>query len=265
MTAKVLRGAMYLLTGAVLLTGCKGKTADNPAPSGTNTAEKPSVPVFHVDAATAGEIDGMVTYKGAKPKPVVVDMSSDPSCAATHKGKVYDESLVVNGKGELGNAFVYISKGLEGKNFEVPQDAVTIDQKGCWFRPRVMGVQVGQTFDVTNSDPVTHNIHPVAVTNREWNHSQGPGDPTMHRKFTKTEVMIPVKCNIHDWMHAYIGVVDNPYFAVTKDDGSFTLKNVPPGTYTVTVWQEKLGTQQAEVTVPASGKADAKVVFSAKS
>jgi plastocyanin len=265
MTGRMLRIALTMLSGAVTLAGCNGNTAKNPAPSGTNTAERPAAPVFHVDAATAGEIEGTVTYTGPKPKPQAVDMSSDPACAATHKGKVYDESMVVSSKGGLGNAFVYISKGLEGKNFEAPQEAVTIDQKGCWFRPRILGVQVGQSFDVTNSDPVTHNIHPVAVTNREWNHSQGPGEPPMHRKFTKTEIMIPVKCNIHDWMHAYIGVVDNPYFAVTKDDGSFSLKNVPPGTYTVTVWQEKLGTQQSEVTVSAGGKAAAKVGFAAKS
>ena len=249
-----------LLLLCALLAGCKGKQADTAAPG---QAAPAAAPAFQVDAATAGSIHGSINYQGAKPRPKVIDMSSDPACVAAHKGKANDESLVVSSKGGLGNAFVYISSGLEGKHFAPPTAPVTIDQGGCWFRPRVLGIQTEQTLDITNSDPVTHNIHPMAKVNREWNHSQGPGDPPMHRTFSKQEVMIPVKCNIHDWMHAFIGVVDNPYFATTKDDGSFDLPNLPPGTYTVTAWHETLGTQQATVTVPASGKAQTTLQFHA--
>ena len=248
--------SFLLLCG--LLSGCKGKQAETAAPG---QAAPAAAPAFQVDAATAGSIHGTIGYTGARPKPRLVDMSSDPACVAAHKGKAFDESLVVGSKGGLGNAFVYISSGLESKRFAVPTAAVTIDQSGCWFRPRVLGLQTGQTLDIVNSDPVTHNIHPMAVVNREWNHSQGPGDPPMHHTFAKQEVMIPVKCNIHGWMHAFIGVVDNPYFAVTKDDGSFDLPNLPPGTYTVTAWHEDLGTQQATVTVAAKAKADTTLSF----
>ncbi len=251
--------SLLLLCG--LIAGCKGKQPETITvgqPGSTPTA------TFQVDAATAGSIHGTITYTGAKPKPKLIDMSSDPACVAAHKGKAYDESLVVSLKGGLGNAFVYISSGLDGKHFAEPSTPVTIDQSGCWFRPRVLGIQTGQTLDIVNSDPVTHNIHPMAKVNREWNHSQGPGDPPMHRTFSKQEIMIPVKCNIHDWMHAYIGVVDNPYFATTKDDGTFDLPNLPPGTYTVTAWHETLGTQQATVTLAASGKAETKLQFAAK-
>ncbi|MGI4758012.1 MAG: carboxypeptidase regulatory-like domain-containing protein [Janthinobacterium lividum] len=254
--------SLALCLAASLVSGCKSKSAESAA-TPASTAP-PSEPVFQVDPATAASIHGVVKYDGARPKPQVIDMSSDPLCVKAHKGKALDESLLVNGKGELGNAFVYIEKGLEGKHFAVPSTPVTIDQGGCWFRPRVVGIQVGQTLDVTNSDPVTHNIHPMATINREWNHSQGPGDPPMHRKFLKQEVAIPVKCNIHNWMHASIGVVDSPYFAVTKDDGSFDLPNLPPGTYTVTAWHETLGTQQATLTVPASGKGVADLTFHPK-
>ena len=191
-------------------------------------------------------------------------MSSDPACVEAHKGKAFDESLLVGPDGSLGNAFVYISSGLEGKQFAIPTQPVVIDQKGCWFRPRILGVQAGQQFQVINSDPVTHNIHPMAVANREWNHSQGPGDPPMNRKFLQPEIMIPVKCNIHRWMHAYIGVVDNPYFAVSADDGSFTIENLPAGTYTLSVWQEKLGTQQQKITIAPHAAATASFVFKAK-
>ena len=120
--------------------------------------------------------------------------------------------MVVNPNGTLANVFVYIKRGLEAKTFEVPATPVTIDQRGCWFRPRVIGIQTGQTLQVTNSDPVTHNIHPLAQINREWNHSQGPGDAPLARKFIKPEVMIRVKCNIHSWMRAYIGVVGSSLF-----------------------------------------------------
>jgi hypothetical protein len=161
----------------------------------------------------------------------------------------------------LANAFVYVKKGLEGKRFEKPSAPVVIDQRGCWFRPRVLGIQTNQVLQVINSDPVTHNIHPMAEVNREWNHSQGAGDAPLARRFIRPEVMIRVKCNIHSWMHAYIGVVENPYFAVTKDDGSYSLANLPPGNYTIEVWQENLGTQESQVTVAPHSNTVANLTF----
>lgn len=186
---------------------------------------------------------------GKRPSRKPIDMGEDPACTQAHHGKPYDESLLVSPNGSLANAFIYIEKGLEGKRFEVPTNPVIIDQKGCWFRPRVLGIQSGQVLQVINSDPVTHNIHPLAQINRDWNHSQGPGDAPLSRKFLKPEVMIRVKCNIHSWMHAFIGVLDHPYFDVSKDDGHFEIKNLPPGTYTLAVWQENLGTQEQQITV----------------
>ena len=146
-------------------------------------------------------------------------MSEEPACVEAHKGKAYDESLVVSKNGGLANAFVYVKSGLEGKTFAVPATPVTIDQSGCWFHPRISGIQVGQTLQVINSDPVTHNIHPMAEINREWNHSQGAGDPPIARRFIKPEIMIKVKCNIHSWMHAFFGVTTTPIlpFPATMD------------------------------------------------
>jgi plastocyanin len=216
---------------------------------------------FKPDLATAGTITGRIQYAGKRPVRKPVDMSEDPACVAAHHVKAYDESLVVNPNGTLSNVFVYIKSGLEGKTFEIPSTPVTIDQRGCWFHPRVMGIQVGQGLEVINSDPVTHNIHPLAEVNREWNHSQGQGDPPLRRKFLKPEVMIRVKCNIHSWMHAFIGVVSDPYFAVTGSDGTFEIKNVPPGSYVLEAWQEKLGTQEINVTVAPSGKVESNFKF----
>jgi plastocyanin len=244
---------------AVLLAGC---TKTPPPPAATKS--EPAPVYFQVDPATAGSVTGTIHYKGPRPAPKVIDMSEEPACVEAHHGKAYDESLVVNKRGDLANTFVYIKSGLEGKTFPVPSTPVTIDQSGCWFRPRVLGIQVGQTLKVVNSDPVTHNIHPMAEVNREWNHSQGAGDPPIDRRFIKPEVMIRVKCNIHSWMHAFIGVLPYPYFAVSSDNGTYTIGNLPPGTYTLGVWQEKLGTQEQQITIPPNGKAEANFTFKDK-
>ncbi len=245
------------LLALVTATGCSPSTKQA-APA---EPAQPVIPAFHVDPATAGSISGTIRYTGKRPPRKVIDMSSEPACVEAHKGKAADESLLVSPSGQLANAFIYVKSGLEGRRFETPTAAVTIDQHGCWFHPRVLGVQVGQTFDVVNDDPVTHNIHPMAQTNREWNHSQGAGDPPIHRKFLKPEIMIPVKCNIHSWMHAWIGVVDNPYFAVSQDNGSFTIPNLPPGTYTIGFWHEGLGTQEQQITIAPHSNTVANITF----
>jgi plastocyanin len=241
------------------LAGCSGTPTKAPPPSQSKDEAAPSY--FKVDPSTAGVLKGTIRFTGRQPARKKIDMSGDPACAAAHHGSAYDESVVVNTNGTLANAFVYIKSGLEGKKFEVPTAPVVIDQRGCWFHPRVLGIQTGQTLQVTNSDPVTHNIHPLAQINREWNHSQGQGDAPLARKFLKPEVMIRVKCNIHGWMHAFIGVVEHPYFAVTGSDGTFKIPNVPPGDYVIEVWQETLGTQEQKITVGPAGEVETNFTF----
>jgi hypothetical protein len=216
---------------------------------------------FNVDPTTAGVVTGKILFSGKAVPSKQVDMEEDPQCNKLHKTAVLDQSVAVNKNGTLANVFVYIKGGLEGKKFASPATAAVMDQKGCWFEPRVLGIQTGQQFEVTNSDPVTHNIHPRAHVNREWNQSQAEGTPPLQRKFSQREIMIRVKCNIHGWMHAYFGVLDNPYFAVTGTDGTFELKNVPPGEYTIEAWQEDLGVQEQHVTVAPSGKAEVAFTF----
>jgi plastocyanin len=243
----------------LLMTSCS-KDAKQ-APASAEHAQEALAPVFHVDPASTGSISGMIRFTGKKPAPIPIDMSEDPACVASHHGRPFDQSMMVSSKGALANAFIYVKVGLEGKRFETPTVPVTIDQNGCWFKPRVLGIQTGQQLRVTNSDPVTHNIHPMAQINREWNHSQGSGDAPLERKFLKPEVMIRVKCNIHSWMHAFIGVVDNPYFAVSKEDGSFQIEDLPEGTYTIGIWQESLGTQEMQVRVAPHKTTPIHVVF----
>jgi plastocyanin len=247
--------AAYALLAILLLSGC-GRTKSAPPAAAT-----PAPVYFQVDPATAGVVEGRIRFTGKKPARKPIDMSEEPACVEAHHGKAYEESVVVNPNGTLSNVFVYIKSGLAGKTFAVPATPVVIDQQGCWFHPRVLGIQVGQVLNVVNSDPVTHNIHPMAEINREWNHSQGQGDPPLARKFLKPEIMIRVKCNIHRWMHAFIGVVDNPYFAVTGPDGSFAIRNLPPGDYVLGVWQESLGTQEQKITVLPHGKTTASFTY----
>lgn len=249
-----------LLAGTLLLSGCS-----HPAPPATQKeAQAPAekLPVyFSVDSATAGEVNGKVRFIGKRPEHKIVNMDEDPQCQQLHHAPVFDDAVAVNRNGTLANVFIYVKKGLEGKTFKPPSTPAVMDQKGCWFVPRILGIATGQMLEVTNSDPVTHNIHPRAQINREWNHSQAQGAPPLERQFTQREIMIRVKCNIHHWMHAWIGVVDNPYFAVTGTDGTFALKNLPPGKYTIEAWQEALGSQEQEVTVSPSGKSDMSFSF----
>ncbi len=225
-------------------------------------ASKVQRPAYHqVDAATAAMVAGAISLTGPRPAPTNVDMSEDPACVEAHKKGNYDGPVVVNSNGTLANTLVYIKSGLEGKTFEPPTAPAVIDQNGCWFQPRVLGIQTGQVLKVTNSDPVTHNIHPLAHINREWNHSQGEGDAPLARKFSKREIMIRVKCNIHGWMRAFLGVVDHPYFAVSGRDGRFEIRNLPPGEYTLAAWHETFGEQQQKINVPPSGKIEATFRF----
>lgn len=241
-----------VLASALLLGAC----------SRTEPTAPPPQSFFHVDPATAGSISGHIRFTGKPDKAVVIDMDQDPACSKLYaQGRRESQTIVVNPDGTLANTFVYLKSGLEGKKFEPPATPVQIDQKGCWFQPRVLGMQTGQPLTVTNSDPVTHNIHPEARENREWNQSQAPEDPPLKRRFAHPEIMIRVKCNVHKWMRAWIGVVDHPYFAVTGGDGRFQLPNVPPGTYTLVAWHESLGTQEQSVTIGPSESRQLEMTF----
>lgn len=204
-----------------------------------------------VDPATAATVRGVVTFSGEMPRFPPVNMSAEPDCMQLHQGRVPSDRVVVN-DGKLESALVWISKGLEGKRFPVRTDMVNLDQEGCIYKPHVVAVQAGQALNITNSDPTTHNVHPLPRENREWNKSQTSGAPAIDYAFPRAEMKIAVKCNIHPWMQAYIHVMEHPYFAVTGADGTFEIGNLPPGTYTVQATHEQFGEQESEITVGAS-------------
>ena len=219
-----------------------------------------------VDAAGEGKITGTVKLEGAKPTMKAIDMSRDPYCAKAHENSVAKtESVVAGANGGLRNVVLYISGGLaEGAVSEAPTAVPVFDQKNCVYEPHVLALNVGQAFKITNGDQTMHNIHPLPnpmTGNIPWNQSQPPGAAPVEKSW-KTAEVIPVKCNIHPWMNGYYVVVKGPY-ATTDENGNFTINNVPPGSYTVTAWQETYGTQTQKVTVTA-GKARADFVFTAK-
>ncbi len=218
-----------------------------------------------VSAAGDSKITGTIKLDGTAPHQKPIDMSKEPSCAAQHAAKpVTTENVVVGPNGGLANVVLYISDGLSpAEASQVPSKPAEIDQKGCQYIPHVVALDVNQDMKVVNSDQTSHNIHPLPAKNSQWNKSQPPGTPPFDVKFTSEEVSIPVKCNIHPWMHGYIAVVKGPY-AVSNANGSYTIEGVPPGSYTVTAWQEEYGSQTQKVTVAAGKPATADFTFKAK-
>jgi plastocyanin len=205
-------------------------------------------------ADSSVSVEGVIKFEGTPPKPTRIDISQDPLCAKGRSTPLTTEDIVVGADGGLANVVVYVSEGLATYDFPPPQQPVVLEQKGCQYRPHVLAVQASQTVTIVNSDETTHNIHPTPSNNREFNMTQPHGMPLEHT-FAREEVAIPVKCNVHPWMKGYVAVFKHPFFAVTDKTGSFQLKGLPPGTYTISAWQEKLGTQTQKVTVTA-GKAE---------
>jgi plastocyanin len=243
------------LSMVLFLLACGG--SEGPDESGEKKEEPaaqqtaPSGPVTKIDPATAATITGKVSFDGEKPKAIQIRMDAEAACAALHKEPVYAEQVVLNDNNTLQYVFVYVKEGLGDKSFEVPKEPVVLDQKGCIYHPHMIGLQTGQELKVLNSDPTTHNIHPQPQNNREWNKSMSPGVSPLEQKFAREEVMIPVKCNVHPWMKSYIGVVKHPFFAITGKEGTFEIKGLPPGDYTIEAWHEKLGSTTQKVTVAA--------------
>lgn len=220
-------------------------------------------------AAGEGSITGTVKLDGAAPHMRGIDMSKDPWCEKQHANSPAHLQLVVVGPNNgLENVVLYISEGLSAGAAAQKSSAVPVfDQKNCMYTPHVLAMDVGEDFKVITSDQTTHNIHPEPnpmTGNIPWNRSQPPGAPPIVQSWKATEVAIPVKCNIHPWMHGWFVVVKGPY-ATTDGNGSYTINNVPPGNYTVTAWQETYGNQTQKVTVGAGQAAKLDFTFKASS
>ena len=241
-------------------------SSKDPVTNGTNANASADAGPY---TGPKGTITGVISFNGTPPAPKKIDTGADAACGAANPNLMTDDTIVKDGK--LANVFIYVKDGTVdgGKkigdySWPTPTTAVTLDQNGCHYKPHVMGIQVNQKLSVTNSDKTTHNIHPTPSLNKEWNKTQPVGASPIEETFARPEQLIPVKCNQHPWMKAYIGVTKHPLFAVSNESGAFEIKDVPAGTYTVVAWREggAKGTEKTmQVTVPANGTAKADFAF----
>ena len=209
---------------------------------------------------TTASVRGKVHFEGKAPAAKPISMAADPVCAKQHPSPVMSQEVMTDDKGDLQNVVVFVSEGLGDQKFDPPSQPAVVEQKGCMYQPHVMAVRANQTLQLVNNDPTSHNVHPVPANNREWNKAEPPGTK-MEDSFAREEIAIPVKCNVHPWMRGYIAVFKHPFFSVTGKDGSFDLSNLPPGTYTIKAWHEKLGTSTQSVTIGANETKEISFVF----
>src|SRR5215510_4643556 len=204
-------------------------------------------------AFAASTISGTVTFDGKAPALKPLAMDADPACAKKHTAPVPSEMLLLGSGNTMGNILVYVTKGLPaGKTYPAPTTPVVIDQNGCQYKPHVMGIMVGQPYKILNSDGILHNIHTMSTINPQFNKGMTASIKEVTTTFNKPEALFHIKCDVHPWMSAYLGVFTIPFFSVTAADGKFTISGLDPGTYEITAWQERLGTKTASVTVGAN-------------
>jgi plastocyanin len=265
-----------LVAGTVLLAGCKpdaavreGATLDKQAMK--TPAAKPSAAVSEeamnsagagADVTQFGNVQGVVDFVGVAPKQVKIDMSMDPVCEM--KADTNRSELISVTDGKLANVYVFVKNGATPSKAPAGAPSVVLDQHGCRYLPHVLAVQQGGSVEFRNSDPTMHNVHTMPQANPDMDVSMGPMGQPQVKQFSTPEVMMPVRCNNHPWMSAFINVAETPYFAVTGADGHFSIRGLPPGTYTLAAVQEKLGEQDIQVTVPAKGTAKAEFKFASK-
>ena len=248
---KVVLGAVAVLAAAAL--------------SCSDASQKPgAVPADAIPAGTVlgqASISGRVLYTGEPVKPQPISMGSDATCSRKHDGDPIKEDLVVGADGGLRHVFVHVRSGLPSRPFAPAAEPVTLDQRGCTYRPHVVGIQVGQPLLIVNSDPTLHNVHTMSQANKPFNFGMSVEGQKATRYFAEPEVMIKAKCDVHPWMASFIGVVAHPYFAVTDEAGRFSLSGLPAGSYEIETWHETLGTKVQSVTLSEGEKKEISFSF----
>jgi plastocyanin len=207
----------------------------------------------------AGEISGKISFEGKTPRMKKLKLEADPICVSNNEVPPAAEWLIVDESGGVKNMIVSVKEGLSGSH-NPPSEKVVLDQQGCVYRPHVLAVMAGQNVDILNNDGIMHNIHALPTINREFNKAMPKFKKKITTQFENSEKPFKIKCDVHPWMIAYIGVFDHPFFAVTGDDGTYSISGLSPGEYVIEAWHEKLGTQTATVTV-GDGSATADFTF----
>ncbi len=232
----------FISSAAILFVGCGGGSTSEPAASSPAPAASAAT-----TALGSASVNGSISFTGTAP--VRPRIRQDRECVALNTDPVLGETVVVNDNGSLRNVFVYVKEGLGDYNFAVPDEPVQFDQNGCVYAPHIFGIQVGQTLEILNSDPLMHNLHALAEENRPFNFGMPNQGDTREQSFRVPEVMLHIKCDVHPWMSAYVGVVDHPFHGVSDDTGGFSISQLPAGSYVVEAWHEEYGTLTQNVTV----------------
>jgi hypothetical protein len=240
-----------LLAGLAFAVACGGG-GDTGAAGGGEQAAMTTEAAGPMGTAT---ISGTVKFAGKAPANPKIDMAEEPQCKEKYTTTQPTQLVTVVGPGGgLANVFVYVKSGLAADaKYTAPTAPFVIDQDACLYHPRVLGIMVSQPLEIRNSDPLLHNIKAKPTANRPFNISQPAAGMKTTRTFAAPEVMVPLECNVHGWMQAYVGVMAHPFYAVSGSDGSFSIGKLPAGTYTIEAWHEKHGTQTATVTVTEGG------------
>ncbi len=237
--------------------GCGGGgESSSDAAEGGGEAAAPAAP-----AGTAA-INGTVSFEGTTPERQPLEINRE--CMDLRDEPPLSERVVVNENGTLKWVFVYVKEGLGDQTFPAPEEPVVMDQQGCMYTPHVFGVQTGQPIEIRNSDPFQHNIHALPKKNRPFNFSQPVKGMSRETTFKVEEVMVQIKCDVHGWMQAWVGVLPHPFYGVTQDDGAYSLDNLPAGEYVIEAWHEEYGTQTQTVKVGENSTATVDFTFSPK-
>ena len=205
--------------------------------------------LFITHSANAAVLSVKAAFEGQAPTVEKIKIDADAKCKMMHPDGFDSDDVIVNSNGTLKNVFVYVKEGLAGKKYDAPKTPVVFDQSGCNYSPKVFGIQVGQPLEIHNSDDTLHNVHALPANSPQFNLGMPIKGMKLTKKFTKPETMVKIKCEVHSWMKAFAGVVDNPFYGVTGDDGSAQIKDLPAGDYLIEAWHEKYGTQTQKVTV----------------
>ena len=237
---------LALTTLAIVLSSCGGGSSSESTPAASEEAAQATT------SMGSASVSGTVSFTGTAPERPRIRQDRD--CSALNEEAPLGETVIVNDNGTLRNVFIYVKEGLGDANFAVPDEPVVFDQDGCIYHPHVFGIQVGQTLEIHNSDPLMHNLHALAEENRPFNFGMPNEGDVREQQFRVPEVMLHIKCDVHPWMSAYAGVVDHPFYSVSSDEGSFAISGLPAGNYVVEAWHEEYGMATQNVTV-ADGEA----------
>ncbi|HTC21194.1 MAG TPA: carboxypeptidase regulatory-like domain-containing protein [bacterium] len=260
-----LRKVLAFLMAAGLLTlssGC-GNSDDNDDFGKSTGGGSGTASTVSSGAMGTASIAGKVTLSGKAPNADIISYDADPVCKAQHATSGKDETVVADANGDLANVFIYVKDGAG--SYSAPTTPVTLLQKGCMYSPHIFGIQVNQPLEIVNGDPTLHNIHCLAVVNDAFNVGQPTQNMATQKTFSKPEVLVKFKCDVHGWMHCTAGVVTNPFYSISGTDGSFKISQLPAGTYTVVAVHEKYGeSQPQQITVKDGEAASANFTFAAQ-